>query len=433
MSNPLTRRLGSSKQLATNGGALMMNVIVGGVTGFLFWIIAARIAPASSVGEAAALITAMLGGLQITQSGIAANVPMMLTSSPRPGWILKQAYLATTLLILAASTAYVLIAPGLASGLEYLRDPRLVLIFVAGSALWGLFSLQDGALSGILKGHLVLLENSVWGVLRLAAVSMLPLAVDAITPGWILATWLVPALLMVIVVNYYLYVPTTAPLRHPRGDHTHPPRQLLGHMGFETLASVGTGAVNLALPAIVLTGVGADAAAPFFVAYSFILVGEGALGSFTAAYAIEIRRKGGVDRTQTRLTVGVLALSSMLAIVAVVLLGRQLMALLGPEYESSGAAVLIILGLGLPFRSITLLSGAINRVAGEGWRNALQQGAFVAVCFLAIWILGTDNIGKLAMALVLGRVAAATIALVHLRKHTVTRNFVGSPTLSVGE
>jgi O-antigen/teichoic acid export membrane protein len=400
----------------------MVNVVVGGATGFLFWIVAARVAPAGSVGEAAALITAMFGGLQITQSGIAANVPMMLTSSPRPGWILKRAYLVTTALILVASTGYVLIAPRLASGLDYLSDLRLGLIFVVGSAVWGLFSLQDGALSGILKGHLVLLENTVWSILRLGAIVMLPLVVGVITPGWILATWLVPALLLVVVVNYYLFVPAAAPLRQSRGDHTHPLRQLMGHMGFETLTSVSTGVVNLALPAIVLTGVGAEAAAPFFAAYSFILVGEGALSSFTTAYGVEIRRNGAPDRAHTILTLRVLAVSSVLAIVAALLLGQQLMTLLGPEYERTGATVLVILALGLPFRSVTLLSGSINRVTGQGWKNAIQQGVFLVVSFSAILLLGTDSIQKVATALVLGRVAAAGISLLHLRPRIVSRS-----------
>lgn len=413
-------RFGQSTQLATNGGALMANVVVAGASGFLFWIVAARTAPTTSVAEAAALITAMMGVLQISQQMLIANVPMMITSSPRPGWILSRAYIASTVLIVVGSIAYVLVAPRVATGMEYLSDPGLALIFVVGSVLWGFFGLQDAALSGILKGHLVLLENALWGVLRLVAIVALPIAVSIITPGWILSTWLVPALVMVIAVNYYLYVPASAPLRHSRGNHTHPPRQLIGHLGWETLTAMGNGGVNIVLPAIVLTAVGADTAAPFFAAYSFILVGESALGSFTAAYAVEIRR-GGVGRSQTRLTMAVLAGSSIAAIAGAVLLGRQFMGLLGPEYRVPGGTVLAILTLGIPFRSITLLSGSINREAGEGWRNALQQFAYVVVSFGAIAILGTDDINELAIALVIGRIAASIIAVGHLRSVSVRR------------
>lgn len=91
------------------------------------------------------------------------------------------------------------------------------------------------------------------------------------------------------------------------------------------------------------------------------------------------------------------------------------MAMLGPEYEQYGGVVLTILALGLPFRSITLLSGSVNRVAGEGWRNALQQGAFVLVSFASIAALGAGDIRKLAAALLLGKVAASAVALVHVR------------------
>lgn len=393
----------------------MVNVIVSGAGGFLFWILAARKASTSAVAEASALITAMIGVLQITQQMLIANLPVMITASPRPARLLKQTYLLSTVFVLAGATIYIAVAPRLASGMEYLNGGRLAVAFIVGTTMWGIFGLQDAALSGIVKGHLVLAENTAWSVLRLLMVMLLPLAVGTLSTGWILATWLIPALALVIAVNYYLLGPKDAPLRKPRGNHVHERRKLLGHLGFETLTAAGNGGINVILPAIVLTAVGSDAAAPFFAAHTFILVAESALGSFAAAYAVEIRRHGRVDRKQTSLTVLVLGGCSVGAIAASLVFGRTFMGLLGADYRDAGGTALILLTLGLPFRAITLLSGAVNRVLGDGWRNAVQQLAYVAVSLGAIALLGDADTDRLAIALVLGRVAAALVACVHLR------------------
>ena len=44
-------RLSGTGDLAVNGGALVVNVITGGLTGFVFWILVARNADQSVVSE----------------------------------------------------------------------------------------------------------------------------------------------------------------------------------------------------------------------------------------------------------------------------------------------------------------------------------------------------------------------------------------------
>jgi hypothetical protein len=390
-------RSGRAPGLATNGGALMANVVVAGGSGLLFWIIAAQGASPSAVAQASALITGMFGVLQIAIQMLSMNVPIMVTASPRPGWILGYAYLTATILIGIGAVVYALVAPRVASGLDFLLDPSVAVLFVLGCILWGFFSLQDSALSGIVKGHLVLVENAVWGVLRIALFVLIAVTVGTITASWILLTWLIPALFLVLVVNWYLYASRSRPMRIARGTKTRSPRSLIGHMGWETVTAFGNGGVNLVLPAIVLTAVGSDAAAPFFAAYSFVLVGENALGAFTSAYSVELSRDG--ERSTNHLRA----------------LGHRLMGLLGEDYRETGGTVLIILSLGFPFRSMTLLSASVNRVAGRAWRNAAQQVTYVIVAFGFMAIFRSDSVNEFAIALVLGRMAAAAVAVWHLR------------------
>ena len=60
----------------------MVNVVVSGSSGLIFWVVAAQGPTASAISEASVLVAAMLGVLQITQQMLSANVPIMVTASP---------------------------------------------------------------------------------------------------------------------------------------------------------------------------------------------------------------------------------------------------------------------------------------------------------------------------------------------------------------
>ena len=55
-------------QIEINGGALMLNVFVSGIGGFVFWIVAARAAEPAVVAQASAMITSILNGFATTAS-----------------------------------------------------------------------------------------------------------------------------------------------------------------------------------------------------------------------------------------------------------------------------------------------------------------------------------------------------------------------------
>ena len=116
-------------------------------------------------------------------------------------------------------------------------------------------------------------------MLRLSWVVLLPLIGLRVTIGWVVATWVVPAALLVVVVNCIVFMRPTSLLRRPHGDHEFDPRSLVSFLGVEQASSMIAGLAGLAVPAYTLSVLGSHDAAPFLAAYSLIVVAEGTIAS----------------------------------------------------------------------------------------------------------------------------------------------------------
>ncbi len=410
----LRRHLGGTKSLATNGGSLILNVLVSGVGGFVFWIMVANAAPKAAVAQGAALVSAMLGVMVISQQSVVANVPPLIAASPRPRRFALQFYAAASVITAVVAAMYVVIGPEVADGLSYLRDDRLGLIFFAGCLLWSVFALQDAVLSGIARGELVLAENTVWGLLRLAIVGLLPVIGIQLGVELIVLSWLIPAAFMVVAVNYFLFVAERAPLRKPLGTHEFHRRDLFVHLGFEQVTAILAGMANLVLPAVVLTSLGATRSAPFLAAWSFIQVSERAMSTFAGAFAVEIRRAGRVKREAINLTVGFMVAFALAAVVGAQLFADDPMSLLGKGYGEDGGRVLAVLVFGTPLRVMSMLSAATNRVYGAGWRNLVQQTAYSAALYLSLVLIPLDSGTAVAWCIVIAKASVAIVGTWHV-------------------
>lgn len=417
--------------LAANGGSLILNVLVSGFGGFVFWIVVANNATTTVVSQAAALISAMLGVLMLAQQNIIANVPPLIAASPRPKKLAKTAYTVASVMTAVFALAYVGFGPVFADGLDYLRDFRLAAIFVVGSLVWSSFSLQDALLAGVRKGQHVLAENTVWNVLRLALVVGIPALGLTFGVEGVVGTWLVPAFLLVCVMTYYLFWSKNAPLSRPLGSHEFDRRQLFVHLGWEQATAFSSGLTTIAMPAVALTAISAAAAAPFLAAYQFIVVSEAAISAFTNAFAVEIRRLGHVTRNLARLALVFMLAFSVTVVVATQLFADDFMALFGAEYREPGGAALRILALGMPLRCVSLLCNSTNRLYGAGRRNFAQQVSYAATLFVSLALITIDDGESIAVCLLLARLAAAIVAGFNLadyvRKRTPLPSSHGTP------
>jgi len=434
----LRNALKGTRGLAINGGALMANVFVSGIGGFLFWILAARAAEPAVVARASAMVTSILGITTISQQSLVLNVPILIAGSPRPRRVAGHAYLAALGMTLIASMLYLVIGTRVASGLTYLSNIRLAAVFLLGSVMWSIFSLQDAVLTGVRRGRTVLLENSVWAGARLVLVIGLPLIGLELGVGWLVGTWLIPAAVLVAVITCYLFILARSPLRRPLGEVQLHRRTLFAFLGVEHLGALLNGLAQIVTPAVALTVLGAKTAAPFLAAYSLIVVTEVAMGNFSGAFAVEVRRKGHASRNMIAFTFALFGAVCLVAIVAARLFGKDFMALFGPQYRVPGGHVLAILVLGLPASCLRSLSSAANRLRQAGWRNLAQQGTYCGVLFLCYAVVDIKTATSLALCLVVARYASAAVSLRNLRELRSSGEFLEPPTavpstVSVGD
>ena len=110
----------------------MINVFVSGVGGFPFWIIAARSAEPAVVAQASAMITSILGVTTLSQQSLVVNVPILIAGSPRPRRARRtRIRRARSALTAFSAFVYLIFGTRIASGLAYLRDLRLAMVFVS--------------------------------------------------------------------------------------------------------------------------------------------------------------------------------------------------------------------------------------------------------------------------------------------------------------
>jgi hypothetical protein len=414
------QHLAGTRRLATNGGALIANVFVSGLTGLFFWILAARVAAPDVVANATAMVTAVIAVVSLTQQSFVFTLPSLLATAPRPQRLARRVYGLALVLTGIAAPVYVLVGPAVADGLDYLREPHLAAAFVIGCLGWCLFSLQDAVLTGVRKGAVVLLENGLWGVARLAVLGLAWAVGLRIGIGWLLAAWIVPAVALVAGVSWYLFVNARSPLAVVTGGTSRfDRRRLLSFMGAEYAASVLSSVVQLVAGAYALTVLGAATAAPLLAAASLVIVVEGAVAAFAQALAVEAAQQDGTDAHRRNLLLVAAVLIGGVSVVAVVgsfLAGEQVMALLGPHYREAGATALAILMLCVLPRGIIVVSNADNRLRGDGMRNLVQQVVAAAVFFGLLLTGAVDTVANIAWSLFAMRAAASVVAVVQLRQ-----------------
>jgi hypothetical protein len=412
------RRLAGTRGLAVNGGALAVNVVASGLTGLAFWILAARVASPATVSRSSTAVNAIIAVVSLSQQSFVFTLPSLLAVSPRPRRLVGGVYAVALAITALAAPLYIVVGPHLFGGLTFLRDGRLAVAFVASALVWCVFSLQDAVLTGVRRAGVVLAENTAWGLARLALVVGLWAVGVRLGVGWLVASWLVPALVLVVGVSWFLFVSPSSPLARPLGTQRFDRRRFLSFMGAEYAASVLSSIVTLVGGAFALTTFGARGAAPFVTAAALVIVVENALASFAQALAVEACRPG-VDRTHRRnllaLTGGLLGAVSFVAVGGALLFGHTVMGLLGDTYRGPGGTALGIMMLCVPARAVAVVSNADNRLRGDGARNLLQQVVACVVIFGLLLSGRIDTVPALCWAVVAMRVVPALLAVHHLR------------------
>jgi O-antigen/teichoic acid export membrane protein len=391
----------SSRHLLRSAYSLLANTAVTSALGMVFWVAAARVYTTVEVGRDTVLISVMIELSTVCQlnmgNGIARFLPNFGERSARA---LGVVYVLTASVALVVGTAFVLVAPGVSRQLTYLSDETvLALGFVAALVLWGLFALQDAALTATRQTPSIPVKNGVFGVLKLVA---LPLLLAAHAVHGVFLAWVLPMALLLVPVNLLVFRRAI-------------PGHLAGGVRESSIARIGVRRVVRFLAQDYLASVFTQAtltvlAMPFTIVLAFDTFAYSACSSLVVEATLAHESLQLLTRVFARRVLALLMPAAALLALAAPLV----MLPFGRVYAEHGATALRLLLCGSVFRAVTALFSAVSRAQGRGVRLGIVELALlVLVLGSAVPLAHSHGIDGVAAAW-LGANALICLAVVPL-------------------
>ncbi len=395
--------------LAKGGVFLALNSALIGLLGIVYWIEAAHLFGAPTVGRNSALISAMnaLSGVAQLNYGRALS-GLVPRAGRRAAQMVMRTYALTGALSVVGALAFVFIAPHLSGRVAYLGSAGfLTTMFVVSTALWSVFTLEDAVLASARSAPIIVVENASFGLVKLLLLYLF--AEAGMGEFSIFLSWVLPLIAVVTIVNWYVFrraLPRMATielqLKRVRGSWVR--YDLAGYMFW----LLGT----LALPVIVLGELGPAAAAVFYVPITIVWSIDLLSLNLGNVLTAEVARAAGALRGPGRVFVQrvvflVAAISALLLALA-----PALLAIFGARYRAQGVLTLRLLLAACVFRSCMFLGIAVARAQGRGRRIVtIQALACMGTLAVGVPLLPVIGIEGIAIGWLSGSAVAAAIAL----------------------
>ncbi|WP_405020264.1 hypothetical protein OHV05_28745 [Kitasatospora sp. NBC_00070] len=401
-----------SEPLLHNGHVLTASSLLSAALGAFFWLLATAWYSPETVGRSYAALSAaaLLSGVGQFNLGdvLMRFVP---TAGPHTRLLLLRCYAVSSAASVLAAVAFLLLIPVLAPGLDFLRDPAVAVAFVAASAGYTLFVLQDGALTGLRRPGWVLGENTLFAVAK--AVLLVGFALLALDSGILLA-WSAALVVSLVVTNGYLF--GRAVPAHAKADRDGvPPPRLVRYAAADYVGALLRTAAYSLMPLLVLGRLGADQNAYFslawVIAYTCYLatLNMGSSLIVEAAHAPErLAEHGRRVLRHAGLLVGT-------GVLLLVVAAPWVLAAFGPDYAANGTTLLRLLALSaLPNLVLGVAIDVCRARRAMGWVIGLQATLLVVVLALTVWLIPLYGLTGVGLAWLIAESLLALPLLVTL-------------------
>lgn len=368
--------------LVKNSFYLMAATATQGVLGMAFWLLCARLFPASQVGEATALISASTLLAYSSLLGFNSSLIRYLPKAERPdGWMNNGLVLCTAVSIVFGG-AYVLVLPSIAGRLAFVRHSPIEAVgFVVFVAMTALVLLTDAVFIARRQAKYNLLVD---GVIQGGTKLVLPLVlVSAGAFGIFAATGFASAIDVVVSLLLIIWVFGYQPRLRMNFAVI---KQATGYSLANYVANLLNLVPTLVLPIAVIDQLGARPAAYYYIAFSVAnLLNAIAYSTCQALFA-----EGSHDDTDRRALVRrsarLLAGASVPAGALVAVLAPVTLPVFGAQYGQHATSTLVVLALGLVGVSACTWSITLLRVTKQLRALIGASVAYaVVMCGLAVW------------------------------------------------
>lgn len=190
--------------LYRNGYALVFSSTATSALGIFYWLLAAHLYPAETIGVNAGLLSALNFLASFAQLNLLNALNRFLpTAGSATKRLIVGAYFTSMAVALVGALLFLVGLPWWAPALGMLRDHWwLTLTFVGGVMVYCIFALQDGVLVGLRQATWVPVENLAFAVAKLL---LLALSVTFFGDYGIYASWLLPMALVLLPVNWLIF------------------------------------------------------------------------------------------------------------------------------------------------------------------------------------------------------------------------------------
>lgn len=377
-----------SSPLARASSALIVTTALNAVLGLLYWVLAARLYSAHTVGAAAGAISAMMFVTSLGWLGLQfVLIRFVAVAGDRAGRLIIGTYAGAGAAGLIAGVVF-LVGFAASTGLGFVAStPATVAVFLAGSMAWIVFSLQDPALIGLRRSGWVPIENAAFGALKAGLLA----AAAASGSAWaIFGSWVGAAAVFAVVINVLIFRSVLP--RAPAPDGALPTRRGIvrfaaGQHAVAVLAAVP----DMLVPLLVLGLLGPAANAHYYsawtVGFSLRLLAVNIANALLSEAA-----RAEHDLPALLRSAGKLAAGLLLPLTVIIVAGAPLiMAIFGEGYdEATGLLRIFALSL-LPFAIVTGIL-TIERV-GQRTSLALLIAAVSTIATITVDIVLIPKLG----------------------------------------
>jgi O-antigen/teichoic acid export membrane protein len=380
-----------------NSVALSAGTIVRLSVGFLTWLAAARLYPASEVGIAASAISAMMLCVQAGMLGVdLALIGLYPQHRQRPGPFLDTALTLGVLSALVAGVAFVGVADAGLRALDVLASSLpYAALFLLLNALQACWWMMDAAAVAFRRTEDVLVRAIVAASATLIGVVSLG-ALHARTAGAILASWTLAAFLTCAL--------GMAQMARATGGHRLRPRIVRGLAGRLLSLGVRNFAITVAdyAPGLILPIVVAEVVSPRAAAYWYaVWMMAAAAQVVPAAFGVNLFAEAAHAPTELALRARDALRSALLlaaaATAGLVAVGPLVLSILGPAYEAAGSGPLRVVALSALPMVVVKVYLATCRSTGRMLEGALVA-AFIGAASVILAAIAARDLGLIGVA-----------------------------------
>jgi O-antigen/teichoic acid export membrane protein len=387
--------------MESNALALMGSTAGTALLGVAFWAVAARMYTPADVGRASALISAATLLATLAQLNLGNVYGRFLHSAGgHQRRLVFAGYGAVTALGLVLGVGYALLVSDVLW--DDVWERWLFPICVATLAV---FALHDMIMISIRRAAWVPVKNLAFGVAKLVLLAVLASSLP--TTG-INVSWMVPALIAVLIVTGFLARPSVLAGRK-QALGTLPSRRMLGETVVgEYVTGLASTAVPLLLPILVVSRLGVEAnayfALPWLISTSLSLM----LWNIASSLLVHASESGQSDQFSflIRRALKLAVLIGAAGAAAVWVLGPMLMSLLGSAYAENSTWLLRLVALAAPSSAVIVVWTTAARV-----RHRLKQVIALQVC-IGVSVLGLSTV-------LVGEMGIVGIGVAYLATQTV--------------